>query len=488
MDTELKIDPRFADILKTSALAYEAEEHSSYEKALALHNDAINRLTALAKKGGFFSFLSRGKRLLKRQVETKIGLHRERIKALGLYGGKEGSKLVVPAVTSSSVARELGATDGTAEALLQAASVGDITDSTPLSLVEILHPQHDLLPLEAVMATVPPGAPTETWVVRRAGNTAAALEKGYFFTVKDATETNTLYILEAPIMYGAQVPFARLSRAGEYPRTAALIKLWRPAPMQPLGTRILHKGRPLEVQNDLLQGPVKENPDVRDLSPWGPRRFSYGSRNLVWKPKYPEKGREDGNFETLYEYNRTWARPDGNLQVLDVFDVGKAGSEKECKVDDSRVAVDTFRIQSIAELNGFRCPRVKPRDEEQCSQERFDHEKSTGIWLQASPDKPFTERRKRLKNGYGFEYDCDLCSAEANIHKATVEKRASYNKLSHLRIARMFAEACAYQKITPVAASFIERLVDMSRTPSRSPPPRVVAETLGRASAGAPRW
>jgi len=58
-----------------------------------------------------------------------------------------------------------------------------------------------------------------------------------------------------------------------------------------------------------------------------------------------------------------------------------------------------------------------------------------------SPDKPFTERRKRLKNGYGFEYDCDLCSAEANIHKATVEKRASYNKLSHLRIARMFAEA-----------------------------------------------
>jgi len=146
MDTELKIDPRFADILKTSALAYEAEEHSSYEKALALHNDAINRLTALAKKGGLFSFLSRGKRLLKRQVETKIGLHRERIKALGLYGGKEGSKLVVPAVTSSSVARELGATDGTAEALLQAASVGDITDSTPLSLVSS---DHSLPPADA---------------------------------------------------------------------------------------------------------------------------------------------------------------------------------------------------------------------------------------------------------------------------------------------------------------------------------------------------
>jgi hypothetical protein len=167
------------------------------------------------------------------------------------------------------------------------------------------------------MATVPPGVLTETWVVRRAGNTAAALEKGYFFTVKDATETNTLYILEAPIMYGSQVPFARLSRAGEYPRTAALIKLWRPAPMETLGTRILHKGRPLEVQNNLLQGPVKENPDVRDLSPWGPRRFSYGSRNLVWKPKYPEKGREDGNFETLYEYNRTWVRSDGSGRMDD---------------------------------------------------------------------------------------------------------------------------------------------------------------------------
>lgn len=145
--------------------------------------------------------------------------------------------------------------------------------------------------------------------MRRPGNTAAALENGYVFTVKDATETNTLYIVEAPITSKVQVPLARLSRAGDYPRQAALIKIW-PAtpPMHAMQTRMMHKGRPMKVENDLLREGVGETPDVRDDSPWGPRRFVYGGRRFVWKPKHPEKGAEDGNFETLYEYQTSWPK------------------------------------------------------------------------------------------------------------------------------------------------------------------------------------
>ncbi|KAL6897058.1 hypothetical protein GGI43DRAFT_106339 [Trichoderma evansii] len=154
-------------------------------------------------------------------------------------------------------------------------------------------------------------------------------------------------------------------------------------------------------------------------------------------------------------------------KYTDLFDGGNFGNEKEFKVVDGRVAVDTFRVQSISELNGFGCPRVKSRDQEQQETKKSDLEQSTGIWLQASysnhsclPNatrafigdmmivravrdipaggeifmgysplgKPFDERQKRLKNSYGFECDCDLCRAEAKIQKATLDKRARLRK------------------------------------------------------------
>ncbi|UKZ86806.1 uncharacterized protein TrAFT101_002631 [Trichoderma asperellum] len=158
----------------------------------------------------------------------------------------------------------------------------------------------------------------------------------------------------------------------------------------------------------------------------------------------------------------TW-NPTLANKYTDLFDGGKFGNDKEFKVVDGRVAVDTFRVQSIAELNGFGCPRVKSGDKEQRETEKTDLDQSTGIWLQASYsnhsclpnatrafigdmmvvraardipaggeifmgygalEKPFAERQKRLKNSYGFECDCDLCRAEAKVQKATMDKRA----------------------------------------------------------------
>lgn len=154
-------------------------------------------------------------------------------------------------------------------------------------------------------------------------------------------------------------------------------------------------------------------------------------------------------------------------KYLDLFDGGKFGNEKEFKVVDGKVAVDTFRVQSIAELNGFGCPRVKSRDKWELKTETSKLDQSTGIWLQASysnhscipnatrafigdmmivratrdipvggeifmpyanSDKSFDERQKRLKNGYGFKCDCDLCRAEAKVPKITIGKRARLHK------------------------------------------------------------
>ncbi|PON28656.1 TPR domain-containing protein [Trichoderma gamsii] len=154
-------------------------------------------------------------------------------------------------------------------------------------------------------------------------------------------------------------------------------------------------------------------------------------------------------------------------QYIDLFDGGKFGNEKELKMVDGRVAVDTFRVQAIAELNGFGCPRVKSRDKKQLKAGNLGFGESTGIWLQASyanhsclpnatrafigdmmivralrdipvggeilmqyvpQDKPFEERQDIVKNHYGFKCDCDLCHAEAKVPKATIVKRARLRK------------------------------------------------------------
>ncbi|UKZ67652.1 uncharacterized protein TrAtP1_008807 [Trichoderma atroviride] len=154
-------------------------------------------------------------------------------------------------------------------------------------------------------------------------------------------------------------------------------------------------------------------------------------------------------------------------KYIDLFDGGKFGNEKELKVVDGRVAVDTFRVQSIAELNGFGCPRVKSRDKKQPKARNLGFNDSTGIWLQASyanhsclpnatrafigdmmivralreipvggeilmqyvpQDKPFDKRQEVVENHYGFKCDCDLCRAEAKVPKATIVKRARLRK------------------------------------------------------------
>lgn len=162
--------------------------------------------------------------------------------------------------------------------------------------------------------------------------------------------------------------------------------------------------------------------------------------------------------------NKVLWNPTFANQYNELFDGGKFGGETECKVVDGKVAVDIFRVQAIAELNGFECPRAKAIEKREV--EAKDQE-SSGIWLQASymnhsclpnvhgvymgdmmivravrdipaggeiftryadPSLPFAQRQKQLKDKYRFECDCDLCRAEAKVPKAIVEKRARIRK------------------------------------------------------------
>lgn len=156
-------------------------------------------------------------------------------------------------------------------------------------------------------------------------------------------------------------------------------------------------------------------------------------------------------------------------RYLDLHDGGKFGSSKKATVVDGKVAVDTFRVQCIAELNAFECPRVKSSDREETIGEDGDGSPSSGsgIWLQASyanhsclpngmrafigdmmvvrasrsiqageeifmrytdPGQPFSKRQKRMSDQYGFACGCDLCQAEQKVPKSVMEKHARLRK------------------------------------------------------------
>lgn len=152
MDLQPTIDPKFAEALKDSDAAYKAEEDELYKdrmfddsvgidkSVIDAHNTAVAKLTALTKKGGFFSFLSQGKRRLKRQVEMKIGLHQERIKALQPF--LEGAQLsgppsepLMPPVTTRFICLAAGSIDGSKESLYSSAEMWDMDGDASLSQV-----------------------------------------------------------------------------------------------------------------------------------------------------------------------------------------------------------------------------------------------------------------------------------------------------------------------------------------------------------------
>ncbi|OAA68565.1 Tetratricopeptide-like helical [Niveomyces insectorum RCEF 264] len=154
-------------------------------------------------------------------------------------------------------------------------------------------------------------------------------------------------------------------------------------------------------------------------------------------------------------------------RYLDLYDGGTFGGGKEAAVVDGEVALDTFRVESIAEFNGFGCPRVKSSDADPEMRADDGHNGSTGIWLQASyanhaclpnamrsfvgdmmvvravrhiraseeilmgytiPRDPLSARQKKLKEGYGFTCACPLCQAEEKVPKPLTEKRARIGK------------------------------------------------------------
>lgn len=193
-----------------------------------------------------------------------------------------------------------------------------------------------------------------------------------------------------------------------------------------------------------------ESGDISMLLNYTTNRMSFGTRasllsgvidKMIWNPTLANK-------------------------YLDLFDGGKFDNAKEAQVVDGKVAVDTFQVQSIADFNGFGCPRVKSSDEGERMEKGREVDTSSGIWLHASyvnhsclanaarafigdimivravheiqageeifmayisPTEQLSKRKKTLDD-YGFSCDCALCQAETNVSKIIMHSRARLRK------------------------------------------------------------
>ncbi|KAH8845485.1 hypothetical protein MCOR27_007106 [Pyricularia oryzae] len=193
----------------------------------------------------------------------------------------------------------------------------------------------------------------------------------------------------------------------------------------------------------------------------------------------------------------TW-NPSLAKRYYDLFDGGKFGDDKQPKVVDGKVAVDTFRVQSIAELNGFGCPRLRSRDKERMNVQEGGPESSTGMWLHAayanhtcipnatrafigdmmivraardipagaeifmgyaSLAEPFESRRSKFKTSYGFECDCEMCRAEAAVPPAAAEKRVRLREEIHAFLTANPLRADMVDVLPPSQKAKVKRLL-----------------------------
>jgi hypothetical protein len=116
-----------------------------------------------------------------------------------------------------------------------------------------------------------------------------------------------MYMLEAAHRGDNQVTTADFFRVAEYPQPCinVLLSGIDKQRMSASAKNAAYKSRSIHIRGPFAQ-PVKEYPDRQQKIPWSPRRFTYGGRRFVWKSSDSD---DDTMPETLYEYQRDWAKP-----------------------------------------------------------------------------------------------------------------------------------------------------------------------------------
>jgi hypothetical protein len=150
-------------------------------------------------------------------------------------------------------------------------------------------------------------APTTYHLHRTREWTGASGNRKYIYTAREYSDKYAMYMLEAAHRSDNQVTTADFFRVAEYPQPCinVLLSGIEKQRMAASTKNAAYKSRCIHIRGPFAQ-PVKEYPDRQQKIPWSPRRFTYGGRRFVWKSSDSD---DDTMPETLYEYQRDWAKP-----------------------------------------------------------------------------------------------------------------------------------------------------------------------------------
>lgn len=245
----------------------------------------------------------------RRIARTQIQIHRERQRALRphLESGsgvedEEGRELVfVPAPNHWGANGDL---DEDSESL---SSIHNLltwqASYAPHSPAPYMPPSDELpspdIPYYQLLdAALPP----TTYHLHRVREWTTSGCRKYIYSAREYSDKYSLYQLEASHRADTQVTSADFFRVAEFPLPCINILLSaidKPDSSAAYKSRCIHLRGPFSL-------PIVEYPDRQQKIPWSPRRFKYGGRRFVWKPGDPN---DDVMPETLYEFQRDWAKP-----------------------------------------------------------------------------------------------------------------------------------------------------------------------------------
>jgi hypothetical protein len=174
---------------------------------------------------------------------------------------------------------------------------------SPSSYTPML-PMYDELPSPDIPyhTMLDPTQPRITYHLHRTREWTSGGCRKYIYTAREYSDKYSLYMLETSHRDGDnQITTADFFRAAEYPQPCISVLL---SGIDKRDAKAAYKSRCIKLSGPFSQ-PIQEYPDRQQKIPWSPRRFTYGGRRFVWKPGDP---RDDVMPETLYEYQRDWAK------------------------------------------------------------------------------------------------------------------------------------------------------------------------------------
>lgn len=319
-----------AQVAELCHLAFEAEHYSRFQEAFDQHGKAITALTKLADDAKFLD--RERKRIARKQVKFH-GTRRALLQQI-LSGHKKGLDVVLPSSISAReslaipinglpclsldeilLSKTLKPLHDKAQATAPKGTVinskqviasflAASKDNPSLITPEI---QHLIILNEDGTRSIPfytpvldKTHPQMQFHVYMSSENVFTSGRWYYFKVKDSSERQTLYVLQALKKRRFQTPQTYLSRATEF--TSPCVQTYI-TPVTSTGSKFDGGiGRQLtHFTSSPL--PIVDKPDRTKHIKWEPRRFTWGGRNFVWKEGKSTLGTD------LCEIKREWPKP-----------------------------------------------------------------------------------------------------------------------------------------------------------------------------------